>query len=154
MCFIAIKCNSSWVDCTESHVCHAPSNTVLNENYLFKQQLGKRTYRPNAFQPQLYFDKHYHSVNHAKNLKWHQQSKCTKSSGTTFIWRACSFDGRDVKVAFKGVILTRICVRENFIAMARIGNVTQNNKIRLIAGNGSEMVWCLHASVLFVGRPY
>jgi len=24
--------------------------------------------------------------------------------------------------------------------MARIGNATQNNKIRLIAGNGSEMV--------------
>lgn len=55
------------------------------------------------------------------------------------------------KLFSKGDFNWELCAR-NFIAMAQIGNVTQNNKIRLIAGNSSEMVWCLHASVLFIGQ--
>lgn len=43
------------------------------------------------------------------------------------------------KLFSKGYFNSELCAR-TFIAMAQIGNVTQNNKIRLIAGNSSEMV--------------
>lgn len=113
MYFIAIKCNSSWVDCTESRVYQVPSNTVLNENYLFKEQLGKLTYRPNAFQPLIYFNK-CHTVSHAKNLKWHQLSKCTKSFGNTCQLEGIWFWWKRLESCFPKVILTRSCVRETF----------------------------------------
>lgn len=53
----------------KSRVYQAPSNAVLNENYLLKEQLGKPTYKPNAFERQTCFDERYCTVCRAKKSK-------------------------------------------------------------------------------------
>lgn len=78
----------------------------------------------------LRFNTKPHTVSHASKSKVASAEQVHKV--LIFVsWGTYNFDGRDVKAVPK-VILTR-----NFIAMTKIGNVTINNKIRLIAGNSS-----------------